>query len=107
MSKTLKYGSIGAGVALLLLILAPFLIAADAGRARIKQAALEKTGRTLNINGPLQITLFPSPGVSAHNVTLANVPGGHARYMATTDDLEVSVHFWPLLRGHIEVSQIA
>src|SRR5438105_1324901 len=104
MSKTLKYGSIGAGVVLLLLILAPFLIPVDAYRSRIEQAALEKTGRTLKINGPLQVTLFPSPGVSAHNVTLANVQGGHARFMATTDDLEVAVHFWPLLRGRIEVS---
>src|SRR5689334_7270085 len=105
MSKTLKYGLIGAGVALLLLIVAPFLIPVDAYRARIEQAALEKTGRTLKINGPLQITLFPSPGVSAHDVTLANVPGGHARYMATTADLDVAVRFWPLLRGRIEVSE--
>jgi AsmA protein len=106
MSKTLKYGAIGAGALLLLLILAPFLIPADAYRVRIEQAALDTTGRALRINGPLQITLFPSPGVSAHNVTLANVPGGHAPYMATSTDLDVAVRFWPLLRGRIEVSEI-
>src|SRR5689334_7669502 len=106
MSKPLKYGLIGAGVLLLLLLVAPFLIPADAYRSRIEGAALERTGRALKINGPLHVTLFPSLGVSAGNVTLANVPGGHAPYMATIGDLNVAVRFWPLLSGRVEVSEI-
>lgn len=106
MSKPLKYGLIGAGVLLLLLIVAPFLIPADAYRSRIEAAALERTGRELKINGPLHVALFPSLGVTAGNVTLANVPGGRAPYMAAIGDLRVAVRFWPLLSGRIEVSEI-
>lgn len=106
MSKPLKYGLIGAGVLLLLLLIAPFLIPADTYRARIEQAAFDRTGRALKINGPLHVTLFPALGVNANNVTLANVPGGHTRDMATIGDLRVAVRFWPLLGGRIEVSEV-
>jgi AsmA protein len=106
MSKPLKYGLIGAAILLLLLIIAPFLIPADAYRARIEQAAFERTGRVLKINGPLHVTLFPTLGVRAENVTFANVPGTVAPFMATMDDIGVGVRLLPLLGGHMEVSEI-
>jgi AsmA protein len=106
MSKPLKYGLIGAGVVLLLVLLAPFLIPANAYRTRIEQAAFERTGRELKIHGALHVTLIPTLGVRADDVTLANVPGGVAPHMATMDDVEVGVRLWPLLGGRIEVSEI-
>ncbi len=106
MSKPLKYGLIGAGVVLLLLIVIPFLIPAGAYRARIEQAALEQTGRKLKIDGALHVTLFPALGVRADNVTLANVVGGHAATFASMGELRVAVRLWPLIGGRVEVSEI-
>jgi AsmA protein len=106
MSKPLKFGMIGAGAILLILILIPFLIPAGAYRARIEQAAFEQTGRVLKIGGPLHVTLFPALGVRAEDVSLANVPGGHAATFASMRELRVAVRLWPLLGGRIEVSEI-
>jgi AsmA protein len=106
MSNPVRYGLIGAGALLLLLLIAPFLIPAGAYRAQIEKAAFEQTGRVLKIEGGLRVTLFPSLGVTAQKVSLANVPGGHAKAFVSADDLHVAVRVWPLLSGRVEVSEI-
>src|SRR5262249_49515568 len=64
------------------------------------------TGRVLKIEGGLRVTLFPSLGVRAQKVSLANVAGGRARSFVSADDLRVAVRLLPLLGGRIEVSEI-
>ncbi|MDE2183352.1 MAG: AsmA family protein [Alphaproteobacteria bacterium] len=100
---------IGAGTAagLILLVLAlPFVVPVDAYRGRIESAAVHATGRTLKIEGPLRLMLFPHFGLRAHEVTFANMPGGRAAAMAEVGDIELSVRFLPLLAGRIELDQI-
>ncbi|HEY1707514.1 MAG TPA: AsmA family protein [Rhizomicrobium sp.] len=105
MAKLLRYGLVGAGVLLLLAIVVPFLIPADAYRVRIERAAYARTGRELKISGPLRVTLFPVPGVHAENVSFANPPGAQTP-MAAIASIDVGVRLLPLLTGQVEISEI-
>ncbi|MDE3116965.1 MAG: AsmA family protein, partial [Pseudomonadota bacterium] len=94
------------GVLLIVAVALPFVVPVDAYRGQIEQQASVATGRQLKINGALRLSIFPTLGVKAEQVTLANVPGGQAPYFATMDSLGVGVKLFPLLSGKVEVSQV-
>lgn len=94
-----------AGVLFLVLVL-PFLVPLDGAKTRIETAAASATGRTVRIEGPLRLMFFPRLGVRAHELTLANVPGGRAAVLASVGDVEISVKAMPLLTGRVAIDRI-
>ncbi len=106
MNKYLRFGLIGAAALLVLVLILPFLVPVDAYRARIETAAEHATGRTLSINGPLRLMLFPQFGLRAEKVTFANMPGGRAAAMVSVGDIKLTIRFLPLLKGKVELAQI-
>ncbi|MDE2072590.1 MAG: AsmA family protein [Alphaproteobacteria bacterium] len=94
------------GVLVVVALILPFVVPVDAYRGQIEQQASTATGRQLKINGELRLSIFPTLGVKAEQVTLANVPGGEAPYFASMDSLGVGVKLLPLLSGKVEVSQV-
>ena len=106
MNKYLRFGLIGAAALMVLVLILPFLVPVDAYRVRIESAAEHATGRTLSINGPLRLMLFPQFGLRAEKVTFANMPGGHAAAMASVGDIQLAIRFLPLLTGKVELEQI-
>ena len=106
MNKTLRNALIAAAAAVVLIVALPFLVPMDAYRGRIETAAEHATGRTMKIEGPLRLMLFPHLGLRAHSVTLANVPGGRATALAQVGDIRLSVRVLPLLTGHIVLDKI-
>jgi AsmA protein len=86
--------------------LLPFVIPVDAYRSRIEQIATNATGHALHIKGDLRLTVFPSLGIQADNVTLANVEGGKNPSLASMNGLRVSVKLLPLLSGNLQVSKV-
>jgi AsmA protein len=89
-----------------LVVALPFLIPLSAYRAQIEQQATNATGRTVKIDGPLRISLFPVLGLKADNASVASVPNGAHKNLAQTESVQVAVALAPLLSGHIEVSEI-
>lgn len=89
-----------------LVVILPFVVPVDAYRSRIEAEATQATGRQLKIDGALHLTVFPELGLKAEKVTLANVPGGKAPYLATMQSLRVGVRLMPLLSGRLEVSEV-
>jgi AsmA protein len=106
MNKTLRNALIAAATVVVLILALPFLVPMDAYRGRIETAAERATGRTMKIEGPLRLMLFPHLGLRAHSVTLANLPGGRAMAMAQVGDIRLSVRVLPLLTGHIALDKI-
>ena len=106
MNKTLRNSLIAAATVVVLIVALPFLVPMDAYRGRIESAAEHATGRTMKIEGPLRLMLFPHLGLRAHSVTLANLPGGRAMAMAQVGDIRLSVRVLPLLTGHIALDKI-
>ncbi|MCH7721579.1 MAG: AsmA family protein [Planctomycetes bacterium] len=50
----------------------PFLVPLEAYRAPIERAASAAIGRTVRIQGPMQISVYPDIGVSLQQVTVSN-----------------------------------
>ena len=106
MSKGLRYGLIGAGALVAVILALPFVVPMDVYRVRLENAAGRATGRSLHIEGPLRLMLFPHFGLRAEQVTFANIPGGRAAAMARVGDIRLAIRFLPLLTGHLEIEQI-
>lgn len=108
MNRLLRYGLIGAAAVVLLAALAaaPFLISVEGFQRQIEARALRATGRELRINGGLHFTLLPQPSFEAKDVTLANMPGGHAAAMVRVGAMRLDVKMVPLFEGRVEVTGI-
>jgi hypothetical protein len=103
----LRKSAIGLAILLFLvlagLIVVPALIDLDALKPRIAAQLAAETGRSVELQGPLALSLLPGLTVTAHDVRLANAPGAAAKDMVRLRALEVKPAFWPLLRGAFEI----
>jgi AsmA protein len=108
MNRFLRTGLIGAAIVVLLagIAAAPLLISVEGFQRQIEARALHATGRALHINGGLHFTLLPQPSFAASDVTLANMPGGHAAQMVRVGTMRLDVKMIPLLEGRVEVTDI-
>ncbi len=98
------------GAILSLLILAvlvgPLLIDWNAFKPRLAEAVESATGRQLQIEGDLSLSLLPTPTLSAAGARLSNVEGGSEPTMVSIDTLEVQVALAPLLGGDLQVESL-
>jgi uncharacterized protein involved in outer membrane biogenesis len=76
-------------------------------RSEIERRVSAATGRPFHIRGALGLTLFPTVGLTAHDVILDNAPGGKAKALATIETMRLGARLMPLLSGHIEATTIA
>lgn len=109
MSRKYLLPLIGGAVALALVLGAylaiPLFVSTVSLKGEIEARVAQATGRPFRIAGPLTISLFPSLGITAHDVTLANVPGGKAKEMVHIDTMRLAVKLWPLLHRKIEATE--
>ena len=105
--KKLIYGFLGL-VALLAgaVLILPDLIDWNAYKPQISAEVRKAIGRTLTIDGDLDLDVLPSPRLTAFNARLSNAPGAASADMATLRALRIQVKIAPLLRGRIEVAHI-
>ena len=89
-----------AGVAL------PHLVDVEAYRPALVRAVKDATGRELVIEGPLQLSMFPQPRISARKVRFANAVGTKGAQMAAVEWIGVSPAWAPLLLGRLEVGRL-
>ena len=94
------------GVLALAGVAAPHVVDVDAYRPAIVQAVKEATGRELVIEGPLKLSMFPQPRVSARKVRFANALGTKGAQMVAVEWIGASPAWWPLLRGQFEVGRL-
>jgi AsmA protein len=106
MKPGFRHGLIGAAGVLALGLALPLLVPASLYKSEIEQSVTRVMGRNFTISGPLHFTLFPTFGLHADNIALANMPGGQAPSMVRTAGVRVGIRLLPLFSGHIEVSQI-
>jgi AsmA protein len=110
MNRRLLFGLIAGGVAIALLAAAylslPLFLSTVSLKGEIEARVAHATGRAFRIRGPLTITLFPSLGITARDVALANAPGGTAKDMVHIDALHLAVRLWPLLHRRIEATRV-
>lgn len=100
--------AVAAVVALLALavVAAPTLLNVEQYKPAMIAAVKEATGRELVIEGPLKLTFFPTPRISARRVRFANALGGKGAQMVDVRWVGVSPSLGALLRGRIEVGRL-
>jgi uncharacterized protein involved in outer membrane biogenesis len=100
--------AVGAFFALLALavVAAPTLLNVEQYKPAMIAAVKEATGRELVIEGPLKLTFFPTPRISARQVRFANAVGTKGAQMVDVRWIGVSPSLGALLRGRIEVGRL-
>ncbi|HEX6842317.1 MAG TPA: AsmA family protein [Stellaceae bacterium] len=85
------------------LVLAPQFIDLNRFKGPIAAGLTAQTGRTVELRGPLGLSLLPGPTVTARDVRLANPPGAAVEDMVRLRAVEVKLAFWPLLARRVEI----
>lgn len=101
-------GLLGILVALVLIVGAYLVLTFDPNdyKARIEAGFEDATGRELTLEGPIELTLFPSLGLRLEAVRVGNAPGFEAVPFAELRVVEVAVAVLPLLRSELDVQRI-
>lgn len=89
-----------------ILAVAPRVFDWDHYKPVIAAKVREATGRELAIDGPLEVVLFPTPGISAEGLRLSNPAGAAVPDMVTVRSLEAALAFGPLITGELEVRRL-
>jgi len=111
MSKILKITGLGVVVllSLLLLLTAAILLLVDPNDYRddITTAVQDATGRELNIDGDLSLSLFPWLGLSLGETRLSNAAGdGIKKDFIRVESVDINVKLLPLLQQRIEMKTL-
>ncbi|WP_158085554.1 AsmA family protein [Henriciella aquimarina] len=99
----------GAGIALLLVILAalPYFIPSSVYRTQIEKAATGALGRDVNVGGDVSISVFPVISASVEDVTVANPEDFDDPHMIEAGALRGSVKIWPLFTRRVEIGELS
>lgn len=107
MAKKILIGVVALVVVLVgVVVVAPSFIDSAALKSQATQQVRTATGRDLNIDGNLEIRVFPAPALTANGVRLSNAPGAAAEQMVTLKAVEVRVALVPLLSGQVQVERV-
>ena len=111
MTKILKITGLGVAalLGLLLLSAAAILLLVDPNDYRddITAAVQNATGRELNIEGDLSLSLFPWLGLSLGETRLSNAAGeGVEKDFARVESVDINVKLLPLLQQRIEMKTL-
>jgi uncharacterized protein involved in outer membrane biogenesis len=94
------------GVLMILVAAVPYVVDADAFKPALVRAVKEATGRELVIEGPLKLSMFPEPRISARQVHFANALGAAGAQMLDVRWIGASPSWSALLRGRLEVGRL-
>lgn len=106
--RILRYAMLGFSGSLALLILGLALMDWDLLRGPIARIASARSGRTISINGHLQVHLFSStPSVTIGGLRVANPSWEVPRPLLTLQQLQIQVEGRELLQGHLVLKRVA
>jgi uncharacterized protein involved in outer membrane biogenesis len=85
---------------------APYLVDVESYKPSLIEAVKDATGRELVIDGPMKLSVFPVPRISAQQVHFANAAGATGAQMIDVRWVGASPSWLALLRGRIEVGRV-
>lgn len=107
MARKITYFFLGL-LALLLLtaFLIPFFINLDNYKGEISDKVKEATGRELSLQGPIHLSLLPSPTVTIEHAQLSNPKGAKKSTMLSLEKVKIDIALFPLLKKKLQVTNI-
>lgn len=110
MNRLLKWILALAGLLMLLAIVAiialPKLTDNEEIRARLSTEVARQTGRELQINGPLELSVFPVLAVEVNDLSLGNAEGFGDLPFASIGQARIGVGLLPLLKKQLRAEKI-
>ncbi len=94
------------GLVLAGLVAAPFFIDVNSYKPLIVSQVKTATGRDLVLDGPISLSLLPTPTVSVQGVKFFNAPGSKNANMVEVKSVTVKPSLLGLLGGNIEVGEV-
>ena len=85
---------------------APYLVDVESYKPSLIQAVKDATGRELVIDGPMKLSVFPVPRISAQQVHFANAAGATGAQMVDVRWIGASPSWLALLQGRVEVGTV-
>ena len=97
-------------VVVALLVAALFLVPSFLDWEQFKPEITERleaiTGREIAIDGPLAVSILPTPTIKAADLRIANAPGAAAPDLARIKSLDLALALGPLLGGEVAVTSL-
>ncbi|HEY6715481.1 MAG TPA: AsmA family protein [Reyranella sp.] len=84
----------------------PYLVDVESYKPSLIQAVKDATGRELVIDGPMKLSVFPVPRISAQQVHFANAVGATGAQMIDVRWIGASPSWLALLQGRVEVGTV-
>jgi AsmA protein len=110
MGKLLKIILSLAGLLIVLVavvaIALPFVVDPNDYKDEIMTTVRDKTGRTLEIDGDISLSVFPWLGLDIGATRFGNAAGFSDPWMASMDTVQVRVKLLPLLKKQLEVDTV-
>jgi AsmA protein len=110
MGKLLKIILSLAGLLIVLVVVVaitlPFIVDPNDYKGEITTAVLDKTGRTLEIEGDISLSVFPWLGLDIGPTRFSNAAGFSDPWMASMDAVQVRVKLLPLLKKQLEIDTV-
>ena len=110
MQKIIRYLLIGIGILVVVPVLAVVIFAAvfdaNAYKQDLSDVVLEQTGRELQFQGDVSLTIFPSLGMKLGGMSFANAPGFGELPMMRVGEASVSVDVMSLIRLTPEIDKL-
>jgi len=97
------------GLALLLVavaIILPLVVDPNDFKDEIAAAVESKTGRSLSLDGDIELSVFPWLGLDVGPVSLSNAPGFSAQPFASMKAVQVRIKLLPLLSKELEMDTV-
>ena len=105
--KRTLYGILGALAAVVLIaFIVPSVIDANQYKDTIAEKVQAATGRTLAIEGNIDLAILPVPTLSVYQIRLANLERTTSPDMVQLAALRVRIALFPLFAGRIQVESI-
>jgi uncharacterized protein involved in outer membrane biogenesis len=105
--KRLLIGAAGlVGLLIVVLAAAPSFVDVNAYKPEILAQVKRATGREAAIDGPIRLSLLPTPSVALDDVRLFNLPGSKNPDMVEVKSVTVRPSLLALLMGNIEVAEV-
>jgi len=98
-----------AGLVLLIVaaaIILPLVVDPNDFKDEIAAAVETQTGRTLSMEGDINLSVFPWLGLDVGPVSLSNAPGFSDRPFASMDAVQVRIKLLPLLSKELEMDTV-
>jgi uncharacterized protein involved in outer membrane biogenesis len=84
----------------------PYLVDVESYKPSLIEAVKAATGRELVIDGPMKLSVFPVPRISAQQVHFANAAGATGAQMVDVRWIGASPSWLALLQGRVEVGRV-